>query len=131
VAQFTPPGGSQEAQRPPQQQGSPFQEVAKAHPQLRPRIAQLEARLQRLSELQGRALAGAMWNDVKDKTMSEMRQLQKTWKEQPTRYLESWDRMLAQVEGKPDADLQALAAQLPADTAEPPRTGAEQPPTGM
>ncbi len=107
----------------PQQQASPFEDLAKAHPELRPQINALEARLRRLDDLQDRALAAALWNDVKDKTMDQVRILNKTWREQPKLFLENWDRMLAQVENKTAEALQALAAQLPPDMADKPPSG--------
>jgi hypothetical protein len=96
---------------------------AKAHPELRPQISELEARLRRLNELQGGALAAAMWNDVKDKTMDQVRILNKTWREQPKLFLENWDKMLAQVENKTAEALQSLAAQLPVDMGDKPPSG--------
>ncbi|MBM3269301.1 MAG: hypothetical protein FJZ01_16795 [Candidatus Sericytochromatia bacterium] len=122
VAQFGQPQSPQ-AQQPQQQQqqGSPFQDLARNHPQLRPQIGRLEARLQRLTELQGKALAAAMWNEIKDRTMDQVRLLHKSWREQPERFLAHWETMLGMVENQTRQALQELAAQLPPDMAEQPQ----------
>lgn len=113
------PGGPQQAQ-PPQQQGgeSPFAELAKARPDLKPRVQQLEARLGRMNETQQKALAALMWDDVKDKTMAQMLEMSRTWSKQPTTFLERWERMASQVEGMSQQQLQAAAASLPPEMAE-------------
>lgn len=117
-AQGRPPSGPPQAQQAPGQQESPFAELAKSRPELKPRIGQLEARLGRLNQSQQKAMAAVMWDDVKDKTMAQMLELSRTWRQQPTTFLERWERMVGQVERMSPQALQAAAASLPPEIAE-------------
>ncbi len=118
--QIRPGPGRPQVGPPPQQQGeeSPFAELAKARPDLKPRIGQLEARMKRLNEAQQKALAGSMWDEVKDKTMAQMLERSRTWQKQPTDLLDNWDRMLSQVESMTPQALQAAASSLPPEMAQ-------------
>lgn len=109
--------------QPPGQPESPFAELAKARPDLKPRIDRLESRLGRMSESQQKALSALMWQDVKDKTMSQMLEMSRTWAKDPTVFLARWERMVDQVEAMTSQEQQSLIATLPPEIAQEGPTG--------
>jgi len=117
----TQPGQRPGQQQPGQQAGqprqpqSPFQEIAQKNPELATRAKQIETRLEKLDENQGKAMAGAMWEATKDKTLDQLRLENLAFKKTPAMYLDHWEKLLAQVENQTPQALQQLAAKLPPD----------------